>query len=69
MIGVPFYFISERIFKKEVFNPRNKIDTSSKFKRMLHYFLKIYFQYIENKISFGIGLTLFTVCQKKEIDK
>lgn len=65
MMGFLPYLFSEKILKKEL---NTELRTGKKkgiFKKILNLILNLWFRYIENNISFGFGLSLICIAEKK----
>jgi SAM-dependent methyltransferase len=68
MLGVAPYWFSERILKKEL-NTSLRNDTQQGFlKQCVAASLRTWFQTVENRVSFGFGLSVICIAQKPKTE-
>lgn len=66
MLGFLPYFISERILRRELNTRIRTAEASGYFTRLARSLFQFWFRNIENRISFGFGLSLICVAEKPE---
>ena len=64
MLGVPPYWFSEKIIKREIANIRENKYRKDKGIDILNKLLFAYFRHVENRVNLGFGLSLFLVAEK-----
>lgn len=63
MLAVPFYFISEKLFRRELSSALRQ-EHHHPLKRLVNRMLHLWFQHLENRLNLGFGLSLLVVARR-----